>query len=162
MAVKEGDYFNDKVGFIELVRCPIGQEFCVSHLRKINKFVQHSRGNWISKDYPKAIEELKAAFDQTIDINPAQCARCTKLFRETLIRSMESIHNPFSVKMPGTSLAMGGTKVQNIVRSGAEVVVSNDISCRMHIGGLLQRNPETRHIRTTHIADVLVSGWKDN
>lgn len=93
MAVKEGDYFNDKVGFIELVRCPIGQEFCVSHLREVNKFVQHSRGNWISKDYHKAIEDLKAAFDQTMDINPEQCARCTKLFRETLIRSMESIHN---------------------------------------------------------------------
>ena len=93
MAVKEGDYFNDKVGFIELVRCPIGQEFCVSHLRKINKFVQHSGGNWISKDYPKAIEELKAAFDQTMEINPAECSRCTVVFRETLIRSMKSIHN---------------------------------------------------------------------
>jgi len=60
--------------------------------------------------------------------------------------------------MPGTSLAMGGTKVQNIIRSGAEVVVSNDISCLMHIGGLLQRDPYTRHIRTMHIAEVLVAG----
>ena len=58
--------------------------------------------------------------------------------------------------MPGTSLAMGRTKVENIVRSGAEVVVSNDISCLMHIGGILQRNPDTRHIRTMHIAEVLV------
>ena len=68
----------------------------------------------------------------------------------------------FSVKMPGTSLAMGATKVQNIVRSGADVVVSNDISCLMHVGGILQRKPETRHIRTTHIAEVLVSGWAEN
>ena len=65
----------------------------------------------------------------------------------------------FSVKMPGTSLAMGGTKVENIVRSGAEVVVSNDISCLMHIGGMLQRKPDTRHIRSMHIAEVLVAGW---
>ncbi len=64
--------------------------------------------------------------------------------------------------MPGTSLAMGGTKVENIVRSGAEVVVSNDISCLMHIGGILQRNPTTRHIRTTHIAEVLVAGWEED
>ncbi len=68
----------------------------------------------------------------------------------------------FSVKMPGTSLAMGGTKVENIVRSGAEVVVSNDISCLMHIGGILRRKPETRHIRTMHIAEVLVAGWKND
>jgi L-lactate dehydrogenase complex protein LldE len=63
----------------------------------------------------------------------------------------------FSVKMPGTSLAMGRTKVENIVRSGAEVVVSNDISCLMHIGGILQRNPQTKHIRTMHIAEVLAA-----
>lgn len=62
----------------------------------------------------------------------------------------------FSVKMPGTSLAMGGSKVKNIVESGAEYVVSPDISCLMHIGGMLRHKPETRHIRTLHIAELLV------
>jgi len=64
----------------------------------------------------------------------------------------------FSVKMPGTSLAMGQTKAQNILKSGADVVVSPDVSCLMHIGGILRRNPETRHIRTMHIAELLVAG----
>ncbi len=64
----------------------------------------------------------------------------------------------FSVKMPGTSLAMGQTKVENIVRSGAEVVVSPDTSCLMHVGGMLQRKAETKHIQVKHIAEVLVSG----
>ena len=59
--------------------------------------------------------------------------------------------------MPGTSLAMGQTKVENIVRSGADVLVSPDISCLMHIGGILQRDPATRHIETKHIAEVLVA-----
>ncbi len=63
----------------------------------------------------------------------------------------------FSVKMPGTSLAMGKTKVENILRSGAEVVVSPDISCLMHVGGILRRNPQTRHIRCMHIAELLVA-----
>jgi L-lactate dehydrogenase complex protein LldE len=61
----------------------------------------------------------------------------------------------FSVKMPGTSLAMGRTKVENIVKSGATVVVSPDISCLMHIGGILRRDPGTQSIRTMHIAEVL-------
>lgn len=61
----------------------------------------------------------------------------------------------FSVKMPGTSLAMGCTKKENIVKSGADVVVSADISCLMHIGGILGRDPATKHIRTMHIAEVL-------
>jgi L-lactate dehydrogenase complex protein LldE len=63
----------------------------------------------------------------------------------------------FSVKMPGTSLAMGRTKAANVVRSGAEVVVSPDISCLMHLGGILRRDPATRPIRTMHIAEVLVA-----
>jgi L-lactate dehydrogenase complex protein LldE len=63
----------------------------------------------------------------------------------------------FSVKMPGTSLAMGQSKKENIVRSGAEYVVSGDVSCLMHIGGILQRDPATRHIRFLHLAEVLDS-----
>jgi len=66
----------------------------------------------------------------------------------------------FSVKMPGTSLAMGRTKKENIVQSGADVVVSGDVSCLMHIGGMLRRDPATRHIRTLHLAEVLAAGCR--
>jgi L-lactate dehydrogenase complex protein LldE len=61
----------------------------------------------------------------------------------------------FSVKVPGTSLSMGCTKTENIVKTGAEVVVSADVSCLMHIGGILRRNPEMRHIRSMHLAELL-------
>ena len=64
----------------------------------------------------------------------------------------------FSVKMAGTSLAMGRTKVENIVASGAEVVASPDVSCLMHVGGILQRNPDTKHIQIKHIAEILDAG----
>lgn len=63
----------------------------------------------------------------------------------------------FSVKMPGTSLAMGRTKVENIVKSGADYVVSADISCLMHVGGILRKNPETSHIRPMHLAELLIA-----
>ena len=64
----------------------------------------------------------------------------------------------FSVKMPGMSLSMGQTKVDNIVASGADVVVSPDVSCLMHIGGMLRRDAKTKHIEMKHIAQVLVAG----
>ena len=64
----------------------------------------------------------------------------------------------FSVKMPGTSLAMGRTKVENILKTGAEFVVTNDISCMMHVGGLLRRDPAARHVQPKHIAEVLAAG----
>jgi L-lactate dehydrogenase complex protein LldE len=63
----------------------------------------------------------------------------------------------FSVKMPGTSLAMGRTKVDNILKTGAEVVVSLDISCLMHVGGILRRDPAAQHVRTMHLAELLVA-----
>jgi L-lactate dehydrogenase complex protein LldE len=63
----------------------------------------------------------------------------------------------FSVKMPGTSLAMGRTKAENILKSGADVVVSADISCLMHVHGIMQRDPHMKHIRAMHIAEVLVA-----
>ena len=63
----------------------------------------------------------------------------------------------FSVKLAGTSLAMGLDKVKSIAESGADVVVSGDASCLMHIGGILQRDAALRHIRTMHLAELLVA-----
>jgi len=63
----------------------------------------------------------------------------------------------FSVKMPGLSVAMGQTKAENILKTGAEVVCSVDISCLMHIAGIMRRQPAMRRIRAMHIAEVLAS-----
>jgi L-lactate dehydrogenase complex protein LldE len=63
----------------------------------------------------------------------------------------------FSVKMPGTSLAMGSSKMENILASGADVLVSPDSSCLMHIGGILQRSEAGRRIEVKHIAEILVA-----
>ena len=64
----------------------------------------------------------------------------------------------FSVKLPGTSLSMGCDKAKSIAECGAEVVVSGDASCLMHIGGILRHDPALRHIRTMHMAELLVAG----
>jgi L-lactate dehydrogenase complex protein LldE len=64
----------------------------------------------------------------------------------------------FSVKMAGTSLAMGRDKAKSIAESGAEFVVSGDASCLIHIGGILRHEPALRHIRTMHVAELLVAG----
>jgi L-lactate dehydrogenase complex protein LldE len=45
------------------------------------------------------------------------------------------------------------------MKTGADYVVSVDISCLMHVGGILQRTPEAKHIKPIHIAEVLVAGW---
>jgi len=63
----------------------------------------------------------------------------------------------FSVKFDELSASMGASKCANIEQTGAEVVVSGDSSCLMQIGGLLARDPATRHLRTMHLVQVLAS-----
>ena len=59
----------------------------------------------------------------------------------------------FSVKLPHISEGMLADKVASVRESGADTVVSCDMSCLMHIGGALRReNPD---IKIRHIAQVL-------
>ena len=59
----------------------------------------------------------------------------------------------FSVKMPHISEGMLGDKVSAVRDSGADTLVSCDMSCLMHIGGALRRVAPGIQIR--HLAQVL-------
>lgn len=62
----------------------------------------------------------------------------------------------FAVKFPDISAAMAEQKLSNALATGADYLISTDISCLMHIDGYLKNNPG---IKTMHIADVLAAGW---
>ena len=59
----------------------------------------------------------------------------------------------FSVKLPHISEGMLADKVASVRDSGADTLVSCDMSCLMHIGGALRR--ESPDIAVCHIAQVL-------
>jgi L-lactate dehydrogenase complex protein LldE len=61
----------------------------------------------------------------------------------------------FSVKFPGVSGGMARTKIESILRTGAEAVVSIDSSCLMQIQGALSRAGSP--VRAMHLAEVLAS-----
>ena len=63
----------------------------------------------------------------------------------------------FAVKFDGISSAMGEQKTGHITATGAEVVISTDLSCLMHIGGVM--NKKGIPVKTMHLADVLASGY---
>lgn len=62
----------------------------------------------------------------------------------------------FAVKYEPISVAMAQTKVQSALETGAEYIVSTDVSCMMHLQGYIDKLGLP--IRTIHIADVLASG----
>jgi L-lactate dehydrogenase complex protein LldE len=59
----------------------------------------------------------------------------------------------FAVKNADTSIAMLSDKLRTILDTGAEVCVSADNSCLMHIGGGLSR--QRAGVRAMHIAEIL-------
>lgn len=63
----------------------------------------------------------------------------------------------FAVKFEGISVAMGEQKVQNIVNTNADYLISTDLSCLMHIGGVMEK--KSLPIKSLHLADVLASGY---
>jgi L-lactate dehydrogenase complex protein LldE len=63
----------------------------------------------------------------------------------------------FAVKFEPISVAMGEQKVENALATGAQYLVSTDLSCLMHLEGYIRS--KNYSLKTMHLADVLVEGW---
>jgi L-lactate dehydrogenase complex protein LldE len=63
----------------------------------------------------------------------------------------------FSVKFEPISTAMAEQKVENALETGAEYIVSTDLSCLMHQEAYIKK--QGLPIKVIHIADVLAAGW---
>jgi L-lactate dehydrogenase complex protein LldE len=61
----------------------------------------------------------------------------------------------FAVKFEPISIAMGEQKVENAIATGAEYIISTDLSCLMHLQGYIDN--KGHKIKTMHLADVLAS-----
>ena len=63
----------------------------------------------------------------------------------------------FAVKYDTISVAMADQKIDNAIATDAEYIVSTDMSCLMHLEGLI--NYYGQAIKVLHLADVLASGY---
>lgn len=64
----------------------------------------------------------------------------------------------FAVKFGAISAAMADQKIKNALLTGATHIISTDLSCLMHLQGIITKNDFP--LTTMHIADVLASGWE--
>jgi len=64
----------------------------------------------------------------------------------------------FSVKFPEISLSMADQKIENVINTGATHIISTDLSCLMHLEGIIKK--KSIPLTTLHIADVLATGWE--
>ena len=63
----------------------------------------------------------------------------------------------FAVKFEPISIGMADQKVGNALATGADYLISTDLSCLMHLDGYVKHNSYS--LKTMHIADVLASGY---
>lgn len=63
----------------------------------------------------------------------------------------------FAVKFESISIAMAEQKVENALATGAQYLISTDLSCLMHLQGYISN--KGYDMKTMHLADVLASGW---
>lgn len=59
----------------------------------------------------------------------------------------------FAVKFESISIGMADQKVNNALATGAEYIISTDLSCLMHIDGYIRH--KNLSLKTLHLADVL-------
>jgi L-lactate dehydrogenase complex protein LldE len=63
----------------------------------------------------------------------------------------------FAVKYEPISVAMAEQKVENAIVTGAQYLISTDLSCLMHLQGYIDN--KKYNLKTLHIADVMANGW---
>ena len=63
----------------------------------------------------------------------------------------------FAVKFEAISVAMAQQKVEHALATGADYLVSTDVSCLMHLESYIKK--EKLPLKCLHVADVLASGW---
>ncbi|MBN9384895.1 MAG: (Fe-S)-binding protein [Chitinophagaceae bacterium] len=61
----------------------------------------------------------------------------------------------FAIKFESISIAMADQKVNNALQTGADYIISTDLSCLMHLEGYIKHKGYS--IKAMHIADVLAS-----
>lgn len=63
----------------------------------------------------------------------------------------------FATRFEPISTGMAYSKIQSALETGAEYMISTDLSCFMHLDRYIEE--QGLNIKTMHIADVLASGW---
>ncbi|MEP7144047.1 MAG: (Fe-S)-binding protein, partial [Ferruginibacter sp.] len=99
---------------------------------------------------------------QMSELNAAPFSKPQRLLN--MVRGLEQINldradeccgfgGTFCVAEEAVSVKMGKDRVTDHTKNGAEYITSSDLSCLMHLEGILHRNKST--VKIIHIAEIL-------
>ena len=128
-------------------------EFLVDHL-KVTNFGAKLNGKATYHDSCAGLRECKIKAQPRKLLNAVEGLSITEMVdNETCC----GFGGTFTVKYENISAGMADQKVENAKATGAEYLISTDLSCLMHLQGYI--NEKGYSLKTMHIADVLASGW---
>lgn len=128
-------------------------EFLI-HILKIDDFGASFPGKATYHDSCAALRECK------IKQEPRQLLSKVKGLELVEMPDVETccgFGGTFAVKFEPISIAMGDQKITNASATGADFIISTDMSCLMHIDGCAKHKESG--LKVVHLADVLASGW---
>ncbi len=62
----------------------------------------------------------------------------------------------FAINFESLSVQMAEQKIENVLKTGAQIIVSTDLTCLMHLDGFIKK--QNIDLKIMHLADVLASG----
>ncbi len=89
----EHKFSKHSVEAIHLESCPQNGDNCQAHRAVINECLKKSFDCFLESHYEKSVNELKTAFEQTLDMEGETCAKCAELFRLRITASLEQIQS---------------------------------------------------------------------
>ena len=129
------EYITQKLGICDL--SPFQSESAEIINVTYHESCHLNRELWISKEHIALLGSLKNIILVNMDQSEVCCG----------------FGGTFSTKYPEISTAMAEEKIANVKQSGAEVVTASDMSCLMHMGGLMAR--KNLDIKSLHIAQII-------
>ncbi len=128
-------------------------EFLI-HILKMDDFGASFNGKATYHDSCAALRECK------VKQEPRQLLSKVKGLELIEMNDVETccgFGGTFAVKFEPISIAMGDQKINNATATGAEYIISTDMSCLMHIDGCGKH--KEAGMKVLHLADILASGW---
>jgi L-lactate dehydrogenase complex protein LldE len=115
--------------------------------------------------YEARIAFHRSCHSRGTDTGPAATALLSSIAGTTVVPFGEGeqccgFGGTFSVNFPHVSAAMGTLKLEHLRAAQPDVLVSIDMSCLMHLGGLAEKAGHP--VRTLHLAQVLRDALKND
>ncbi len=91
--------------------------------------------------------------DLDLELEEVEDWNCCGATEYMSISRLPAFGGTFAIQEPAVSAKMGRDRIRDHIDNGAEFIVSGDMSCLMHLQGLIER--EKYPVKVIHLAEIM-------